>query len=279
MSAVEGKLRVGAVSYLNARPLVLGFEQGVASDRIALCYDVPSVLAEKMEVGALEIALLPAIELARIPNLTVVPGLAIGSRGPCRSVLLVAKRPLAEVRSLALDPESRTSNVLAEILLRDLGAEPETLPGSRDLEAALDTADAAVRIGDKALFEPIPARTTAHDLGALWTGRTGLPFVFAVWAARPTLVDRTLYRAFHRSKGYGTQALDAIAEDYEYKGERRPEIARAYLRENIRYRLGASELEGLGRFHRTAYGWGLIEEPYPVRPMFWPETEPKCATP
>lgn len=278
MSAVDAKLRVGAVSYLNARPLVLGFEQGVASDRITLSYDVPSALADRMERGEFEIALLPAIELARIPDLTVVPGLAIGSYGPCRSVLLVAKRPLDAIRRLALDPESRTSNVLAEILLRERG-EPECLPGPRDLDDALAEADAAVRIGDKALFEPTPKGTTAHDLGAIWTERTGLPFVFAVWAALPTIVDRSLYRAFHRSRGYGAKALDAIAEDYEYQGKRYPEIARAYLKENIRYRLGSAELEALRRFHRTAYQWGLIEEPHLVRPMFWPETESKCATP
>ena len=107
---MDAKVRVGAVSYLNTRPLVFGFEQGVAADRIALSYDVPSTLTDRMAAGALDVALLPAIEIARLGNLSIVPGLSLSTIGPVRSVLLVTKRPLREIRSVALDPESRTSN-------------------------------------------------------------------------------------------------------------------------------------------------------------------------
>src|SRR5258705_1751013 len=107
------RIRAGAVSYLNTRPLVFGIDQGMGADRLELSYDVPSVLASRMAAGELDLALLPVVDLGRIPNLVVVPGLAIGSRRDCRSVLLVAKKPLAEVRKVALDPESKTSNALA----------------------------------------------------------------------------------------------------------------------------------------------------------------------
>src|SRR6188768_2319647 len=108
--------RIGAVSYLNTRPLVFGFEQGLGAERVTLSYDVPSVLAARLDAGELDVALLPVIELARIPDLAIVPGIAIGSFGECRSVLLVARKPLDEIRSVALDPESRTSNALVQVL-------------------------------------------------------------------------------------------------------------------------------------------------------------------
>jgi chorismate dehydratase len=219
-----------------------------------------------MERRELDVALLPVIELVRIPDLEILPGLAIGSRGPCRSVLLVSRGPLAAVRHVALDPESRTSNALTRILFHEVWkGEPEFHPGPRDLHAALETADAAVRIGDKALFEPLPDGTVAHDLGQAWTDATGLPFVFAVWAARPGAVDRRLYRAFHASRRYGTEALDAIADDYTWNGRQYPEISRAYLRRAIRYRLGSDEVRALKRFHDLAWGLGLTDRPWAWR--------------
>ena len=263
---MEKKIRVGAVSYLNTRPLVFGFERGVAADRVDLSYAVPSVLADRMRRGELDVALLPVIELARIPSLEIVPGLAIGSLGPCRSVLLVSARPPSEIRRVALDPESRTSNALTRVLFHGhWKREPEFVPGPRDLDAALDVADAAVRIGDKALFEPVPHGATALDLGDAWTSFTGLPFVFAVWAARPGAVDRRLYRAFHASRRYGTEALDAIADDYTWGGRQFPEISRAYLRHAIRYRLGADEVRAVRRFHDLAWRIGLTDREWEWR--------------
>src|SRR5262245_65695577 len=127
----------------------------MGADRLELSYDVPSILASRMAAGEVDLSLLPIIELARIPDLRVVPGLAIGSFGNCRSVLLVARKPLTEIESVALDPESRTSNALARILFAEAwGAAPEFVVGPKDLELALAEHDAVVRIGDKALFEP-----------------------------------------------------------------------------------------------------------------------------
>jgi chorismate dehydratase len=254
------KLRVGAVSYLNTRPLVFGIEQGLGDGRFDLTYDVPSVLAGRMAGGELDLALLPVIELASIPDLVVIPGLAIGSHGDCRSVLLVAKTPIADVRSVSLDPESRTSNALARVLLSESwGVRPEFVAGPRDLRLALAEHDAAVRIGDKALFEPLPPGTTAHDLGGAWTARTGLPFVFAVWASRAGVVDRETYEILHASRRAGAAAIDAIADDYTWNGRQYPEIARSYLRDAMRYRLGDPEMSALRRFLAAAASVGVIE--------------------
>jgi chorismate dehydratase len=253
-------IRVGAVSYLNSRPLVFGLEQGIGAARIELSADVPSVIARQMAGGEIDVGLLPVIELARIPDLEIVPGLGIVTRGPARSVLLVSRKPVAEVRSVALDPHSCTSNALTRVLFDEhWGGAPRFEPGPLDLWRALDTHDAAVRIGDKALFELLPDGVAAHDLGTAWTELTGLPFAFAVWAARPGVLDRRLYRDLHDSRREGTRMLDAIADDYTFEGEQYPEISRGYLRENIFFRLGSAELQAIERFLAACARLELID--------------------
>jgi len=254
------KLRIGAVSYLNTIPLVHGMRHGLGAERIELSYATPAVLADAMAAGELDMALLPVIELARIPGLELVPGLGITTHGPSRSVLLVSRRPAEAIESLALDPDSRTSNALSRVLLAEVWhRRPRIVEGRGELAQSLERADAAVRIGDKALFEPVPADVRVYDLGEVWTGRTGLPFVFAAWAARPGVVDRELYLTLHESRRRGTRAVERIAEEYAWKGERRPELVREYLTAHIRYRLGSAELRAIETFFAAAHGLGLID--------------------
>ena len=249
-------LRVGAVSYLNALPLVQGLDRAPG---LALSYATPAALTEEMAAGRLDLALLPIVALAEIPGLEIVPGLAIGTRGPCRSVLLVSRCPAASIESLALDPESRTSNVLAELLLAEVwGRRVRRVPGSTDLVASLELADATVRIGDKALFEPVPEGLHVFDLGELWTRETSLPFVFAAWIARPGVVDRALYLVLHDARREGRREIERLAADYTWRGVSRPEIARAYLAESIRNRLGADEVRAMELFFATAARLGLV---------------------
>lgn len=252
-------LRIGAVAYLNTRPLVHGFEQGLGRGRVELGYDVPAVLADRMAAGAFDVALLPIIELARLEGLELVPGLGIVTRGASRSVLLVGRRPVDAVRSVALDRDSRTSNTLARVLFAEVWRRaPEFAEGPAALADALDSFDAVVRIGDKALFEPVPDGAIVQDLGRVWTDATGLPFVFAAWAARAGVVDREIYRLFHDSRRSGRRALRRIAEDYSYHGRRDPELALAYLTRHIRCRLGAAELRAMRLFFGAARKIGAI---------------------
>lgn len=261
-----GRIRIGAVSYLNTRPLVHGMEQGLGRERIDLSYDVPAGLADALIAGRLDIALLPVIELARIPDLEVVPGLGIVTRGASRSVLLVGDRPPAEQRRVALDPESRTSNALVRVLFDAVwNSRPEFVTGGTDLEQNLRESDAAVRIGDKALFEPPPPGSHVEDLGSVWTERSGLPFVFAAWIARRGVVDREIYRVLHESRRQGSAAIDQIAEEFQWNGVRRPELAREYLTRNILFRLGGPEVEAMRRFLRAAAELGLIEREPAIR--------------
>jgi chorismate dehydratase len=262
----EDRIRVGAVAYLNTRPLVHGLEQGLGSHRLELSYDVPSALADRMVAGEFDIGLLPVVELARLPDLEVVPGLGITTRGPSRSVLLVSRVPLGQVRRVALDPHSRTTNALVRVLFARLWEiDARFVMGSERLERSLHEADAAVRIGDKALFDPPGDGFHVHDLAGAWTEWTGLPFVFATWAARPNVVDREIYRILHESRRRGTRALDTIAREYTWNGSTHPGLALEYLTEFIHFRLGALEVDAVKRFLGLASELELIDQAPPIR--------------
>jgi chorismate dehydratase len=263
---MSSRLRVGAVCYLNTRPLIHGMDRGEAAERIELSFATPAALSEELAAGQLDIALLPVIELARIPDLELVPDLAITTHGPCLSVLLVSHGPPESIGSLALDPESCSSNALARVLLdRVWKVRPQAIEGAAGLEDSLLRADATVRIGDKALFEPLALGLHVHDLGEVWSRETGLPFVFAAWAARAGVVDPELCRLMHDCRRRGVAAVDEIAADYAWNGHHDPELARDYLTRHIRYGLGPEELEALERFFREAHRLELIDEVPEIR--------------
>jgi chorismate dehydratase len=184
-------------------------------------------------------------------------------------VLLVSRVGIDEIRSVALDPESRTSNALTRVLFAEFWRRsPEFVTGAAGVPPSFDRADAAVRIGDKALFEPPPPGARVYDLGAVWSERTGLPFVFAAWIARRGVIDREIYRVLHDSRRRGSQVLGLIAEDYTWRGAQYPELALDYLTRNIRYRLGGPEVRGLRRFLELAAIHGVIERPPEIRFVF-----------
>lgn len=254
------RVQVGAVSYLNTKPLIHGLEQGLGAERVELSVDVPAVLAERMARGEIDIALLPVIELARMPDLEIVPGLGITTFGPSRSVLLVSRVPLRSIKRVALDRESRTSNALAQVLFAEVWAgSPEFELGPLALDQALAECDAVVRIGDKALFEPPPDGLEVHDLGEVWTRATGLPFVFAAWAARAGVVDREIYRILHESRRRGVKVIDHIAQEFRWNGHHDPALVRGYLMEHIQYRLGAAEVQAMKRFLAAAERLKLVD--------------------
>lgn len=259
-------IRIGAVSYLNTRPLVFGMEQGLGRDRIELSYDVPAVLADRMRREELDVALMPLVALAEMPHLEIVPGLGIVTRGPSRSVLLLADRPLDAVRTVGLDPESRTSNALTRVLFdRVWRGTPEFHTAPHELGEALDRFDAVVRIGDKALFEHAPGDVHVHDLGGVWTADTGMPFVFAAWFARPGVVDRELYKVLHASRREGSKMIPLIAEDYSWHGVRDPQLSRLYLERHIHFKLGNAEVRAMELFFRSVARLGVIESVPEIR--------------
>jgi chorismate dehydratase len=217
-------------------------------------------VARELAAGRLDAGLLPSIELGRIPDLAVVPGLAIAATHEARSVLLVSRLPVAEIRSLALDENSRTSAVLARLLLEErYGVRPGLIAMAPRLEEMLAVADAAVIIGDPALRVPRD-RYVVLDLAGEWLEWTRLPFVFAVWAARsdrrlPGLVERlwSSYRA-------GSMALDEIVRGAAVETGLPPAVLRDYYTRNLRYTMGPAEQAGLNEFLRRARAHGWADE-------------------
>ncbi|MGE3275632.1 MAG: menaquinone biosynthetic enzyme MqnA/MqnD family protein [Vicinamibacterales bacterium] len=258
------RVRLGAVSYLNTKPLVYGLDQ--RADLFDVRFDVPAQCATLLHDGLVDIGLIPAIEYQR-GEYQIVPGVAIGSDGPIDSVALFSRVPLTGIRTLALDISSRTSVALTRILCaRHWGIAPRFTPAEPRLDAMLDRADAALVIGDNALWlDPAAHGVTKVDLGAAWREMTGLPFVYAVWTGRAGAATPDHVAALQAARDAGLGAIDAIAREASGgDAARTPRIA-AYLRDNLKYALGEAEVEGLRRFHALAAEHGLIPGLRPLR--------------
>jgi len=252
-------VRLGAVTYLNARPLVYGLER---SERFDIRYDIPSECARLLHARETDVGLIPSIEYLRGPcPYAIVPGPAVISRGPVASVAIYTRREPRDIRTIAMDTSSRTSVALATVLLRrrfDVTAEPA--PMAPDLDAMLARADAALIIGDVALFlDHAAAGARKIDLGEEWTATTGLPFVYACWTGWPDALSSLDVDVLQRARDEGVAQSDAVAAAYCPDDTGRQAVARRYLRDNIQYVLGGEEIEGLKTFFRYASELGLAD--------------------
>jgi chorismate dehydratase len=258
-------LRIAAVSYLNAVPLVWGLQRGPAREQFQVEVMLPSACADALRNGAVDAGIIPSIEYQRIPDLQIVPGLSISSTGPVRSVMLIARVPLTDIRSVALDTSSRTSACLVQILLRNhVGVQPQFVPRAPDVPSMLGECDAALLIGDPALATDFPG-LEVHDLAELWKAMTGLPFVFAFWAVRADAATGEVIRAFQQSTEYAFQHLDEIVQEESKRTGLARELVRTYLTENINFTLGERNLAGLRLFYSLAQELELIGEAKPLQ--------------
>jgi chorismate dehydratase len=252
------RVRLGAVGYLNARPLVYGLE---GQPRFELRYDIPSECARLLHARAIDVGLIPSIEYLRGPQpYAFVPGPAVTSRGPVASVAIYTRVEPRDIRTIAMDTSSRTSVALSTVMLRRaFGVTADAVPMAPDLDAMLARADAALIIGDVALFlDHEGAGAQKIDLGQLWMESTGLPFVYAVWAGWPGAMSADDVRLLQRARDEGVAATDEVARAYYPDDPERQAVARRYLRDNIRYVLGDEELEGLRTFYGYAAEAGLV---------------------
>ena len=251
------RIRLGAVGYLNARPLTWALDR--EPGRWNIRYDVPSVCASLLHDGDVDLGLIPSIEYLHSPEYRVVPGVGIGSRGPVASVALYTRRPVGEIRRIALDTSSRTSVTLIQVLCRHhFGIAPGFVPHGPDLAAMTTTCDAGLLIGDPAFDADHAALgLTKIDLGETWTTMTGLPFVYAAWTGRPGPVDAATVKALQAAQAEGVASADAIASEYGAGDAERARRAAGYLRDNVKYGLGADEAAGLQLFLDLAAGMGL----------------------
>jgi chorismate dehydratase len=248
----EQKPRVCAVSFLNTVPLVWGMLHGEQQGIFDLSFAIPSECADRLADGRAGIGIVPAVELAR-QNLNVIRGTGIACHGPVRSILLISKVPFHQIQTLAADSNSRTSVALSRIILaRKYAVEPQLIPLRPDLSKMLEQCDAALIIGDPALVID-PARLPFHvlDLGAEWTSMTGLPMVFAVWAARPDSPGQDP-EPFAASLRFGRRHLEDIVREYHPKLGISAELAREYLTSHIVFELGEREYAGLALFLQYA---------------------------
>ena len=253
-------IRIGAVEYLNTKPLIHELDRLLPSAELVL--DLPSRLADELAAGRLDVALIPVVEYFRGAGYRMVPGLGIASRGPVLSVTLFSRVPWPQVRSLALDVGSRTSVALTQLLSRQrYGIEPvySRLP----LEQPIDdvAADAVLLIGDRAMRSALPGFAYCYDLGQEWFEWTGLPFVFAVWAVRSGVDLEPLTAALQAAAVSGQRAVATIAQREAERLCLDAAFCRRYLSHIIRYRLGPEEMAGMKRFQDLVIAAGLAPGP------------------
>lgn len=282
------RVRLGAVGYLNARPCVMGLDH---DSRFDLRFDLPARCAALLHEGLIDVGLVPSIEYLRgggaENQYRVVPGVSISSDGPVASVALYTKRPMTEVRTIALDTSSRTSVALTRVLCaRAWNIDPTFEPIRPELPAMLAQCDAALLIGDLALFvdhrsirltsekatsaPEIPGTHEATacvekiDLGEMWLKTTGLPFVYAFWAGRFDALQPEHVAAIQAARDAGVAHSERVAAEYLAEPALRL-IGAQYLRDNIKYQLGERERAGLETFYRYAAELGLVQRADPVR--------------
>ena len=226
---------------------------GHERDRYDLSFSIPAECADRLAARTAEIGIVPSIEAAR-QQLEIIPGAGIACRGPVRSILLVTKVSPDRIRKLATDSSSRSSAMLARIVLaRRYGAEPEVVSLPPDLPAMLEAADAALVIGDPALrLDPKRLPWASLDLGAEWCEMTGLPMVFAVWACHSGYSTPEAAADFASSCRFGLENLDEIVRLEAPARDLSEALAREYLTRNIVFELGEREYEGMRLFVRYA---------------------------
>ena len=254
------KLRVGAVSYLNSKPLVYHLSQ--LAPEIDLILEVPSRLAVDLAEGRLDIGLIPSIEFFRARNYTILPGASISSFGPVMSVKLCSKVPFAQIKTVAVDEGSRTSIALMKILLYHLfQVNPTTEPFPLRVSDKDLATDACLVIGDRAMKVADGEYPFTFDLGYEWSRWTGLPFVFAFWSvADGVTVPPHVAKAFIQAKEEGRRQIPAIVAGESARLGIDETRCRYYLENVIRHDFGAAELAGLERFYQLAIERGLAPE-------------------
>ncbi|MFZ0637167.1 MAG: menaquinone biosynthesis protein [Candidatus Acidiferrales bacterium] len=286
------KLRISIVEYLNTAPLVWGFAEGPQADRYDLSYTLPSQCAEALRRGEADIAIIPAIEYQRIENLVVLPDMAVAAKREVRSILVVAKKPIELAKRIALDTSSRSSAALVRILAAEhWRIAPEFVEARPDPSEMLQTADAALVIGDPALRIavkmdqlaakppstgdccggdpkdlPVPGFESlfVYDVAHEWQELTGLPCVLAIWAGRRDVITPEVVADFLASKEYGMAHIADIADVASAKLDLPPEELETYLAEHIDFSLDAENLAGLELYYQKAAALGLIPRARPL---------------
>ena len=271
-------VRLASVPYVNARPLTWGFTTGPYRAVFDVRMVPPSGIPALLRAGTIDVGLVPSIETLSLPEVEVLPHLCIATRRRARSVLLVSRPPVEEVRRIAVDVSSRTSVALLRIILAGRGARDVVFePRPPVLSAMLRDCEAALIIGDPALAADTEG-LRVMDLGAEWAALTGLPFVFALWAVRRGTFLPDGVRPFLESRQMGVANIARIARDAAPRLGLEADSVESYLRTNIHYHLGTEEARGLELFLRKAADIGLAGDPGLLRFREGPGRTPATLT-
>lgn len=238
------KIRVGAVSYRNAKPLVYGMEHPAMASSITLLYDYPARLVDQLRTGAIDIGLIPVAAIPGIPGALVVGSHGIATDGKVGSVAIFSQSPIEEVREVVLDYQSRTSVALTRILFQQYWKRPVQFFSSSGDEYIneIKGVRAGLIIGDRALTNT-DRFSYVYDLGEAWKNLTGLPFVFATWVATRALPADFL-SSFEEANNKGLDRLESLATEWSLPGV----DMKAYFTEQIKYRMDEAKKEGLKKF-------------------------------
>jgi predicted solute-binding protein len=254
---------VCAVSYLNTVPLVWGLlHDETLKPVFDLRFAVPSRCADELASGEADLGIVPAIEMER-QKLDYFPSLGISSVGSVRSILLISKVPFREIKTLATDSGSRTSVMLSRIILGErFGVTPRVISQPPELATMLGTADAALLIGDAALYvDPATLPFETLDLGTEWTSLTGLPMVFAVWAGRKEVVREPYGKALADSCRYGLEHIEDIVPLEAASRKLAEPLVHRYLTRHIIFEFGPLHAEGLAEYLKRATALDKIQIP------------------
>ena len=259
------RLRVSAISYLNTAPLMWDFEHTDIGSAFDISYTLPSRCAAALQDGSADIGIIPAAAYAAIPDLFILPGVAIASKQAVRSILLVSKVPVERIQTVAVDASSLTSVSLLQILFTKWwGGRRSFTTMAPDVERMLEQHDAGLVIGDPAL-KVDRSRYFTYDLAEEWIRFTGRPFVFAFWAVRQAaLKDPSLTldlaSIFQESRDHGVQAenLERIASEWSHRIDLSESDIKSYLTQNIHYYLDSACLDGVQLFYRYEEECGVL---------------------
>ena len=251
--------RLGAVSYLNTKPLIHGLKEALGPGD-SLTLNLPSRLASQLRTGELDVALIPSVEYFRGDGYQIVSDAAIACRGPVWSVRLVSRVPVKQIKRLALDEGSRTSAAMVRVLLWQMyGLKPETSVLSMEQSPESVDADAVLIIGDRAMHPERGVYNEIWDLGDRWCRYTETPFVFAMWVARPGSDTDDLVEILQRCRDAGVDAMESIAQTHAAAHGLTNEDLYRYFAENLHFQLGESELDGLRRFRDGCEELGVLD--------------------
>lgn len=272
---MHDKLKVGAVSYMNARPLVWGLEK--MQEVVELYFEVPSKLCQMFDDGLLDVALLPAIRYFDNDEYRIIPGISISTKGMVESVNLFLKKDINSIKEVALDTSSLSSRVLTAIILQKrYGLNPDFVDWNNGLDIDRSNSDAILLIGDNAM-KIKNQKYMVLDLGDEWYKLTHLPFVFAFWV---TKCDKKLHgfdKILQKTKKNGIKAIDEISEIEAGRLNFSKHECLYYLSKSIIYDLGENEVKGLKKFYDYALKLGLIGQNNHVKVMNNTKQDANCS--